>query len=279
MLTSPLSPKDKPVVAFDMNPGRVRAGRELGLNVMYGEGWRESVLEAAQIIPQAIIITYSSVDSVMHAVACTQQCFPDKKIYVVAQDIFHAAELKCIGADVVQPATTSTGVRLGRKVMRDLGMTEYNVQYLSRTIDKAFKKRVVDMADTLDQQPLQNTRDMVVLVGNGDINRKPTGFTPQTTPLNPALREDDIMRSYSESLEGTIDDYDDDIMDDNKNEIKNDQQIQNIQQHSSSEHAFEHNDSSHTKDDIIRSRSEKFEGQIDDLDDDKMDNQIHQQPY
>eukprot|EP01026_Neomeris_dumetosa_P044878 TRINITY_DN38026_c0_g1_i6.p1 TRINITY_DN38026_c0_g1~~TRINITY_DN38026_c0_g1_i6.p1 ORF type:complete len:649 (-),score=72.13 TRINITY_DN38026_c0_g1_i6:70-2016(-) len=138
MLTSPLAPKKYSVVAFDLNPSRVRAGRELGLNVMYGEGWRESVLEAAQINPTCLIITYSQIDDVLQAVACAKQDYPDIKIYVVAQDIFHAAELKAVGATVVLPATTSTGVRLGRSIMRDIGMTEYDVQYLSRTIDQAY---------------------------------------------------------------------------------------------------------------------------------------------
>eukprot|EP01025_Chloroclados_australasicus_P022584 TRINITY_DN23212_c0_g1_i3.p1 TRINITY_DN23212_c0_g1~~TRINITY_DN23212_c0_g1_i3.p1 ORF type:complete len:652 (-),score=46.16 TRINITY_DN23212_c0_g1_i3:34-1989(-) len=151
MLTSPLSSKDKPVIAFDMNPRRVRAGRENGMNVMYGEGWKEGVLEASQIEPCAVIITYSQPEDVCHAVMCVKQSYPDVKIYAVAQDVYHAAELRALGAGIVQPATTSTAMRLGRAVARDIGMTEYDIQYLSRTVDKAFKNRVAEMAGSIVQ--------------------------------------------------------------------------------------------------------------------------------
>eukprot|EP01024_Parvocaulis_polyphysoides_P046204 TRINITY_DN43408_c0_g1_i1.p1 TRINITY_DN43408_c0_g1~~TRINITY_DN43408_c0_g1_i1.p1 ORF type:complete len:262 (-),score=20.41 TRINITY_DN43408_c0_g1_i1:177-899(-) len=232
MLTSPLAPKKYSVVAFDLNPSRVRAGRELGLNVMYGEGWRESVLEAAQINPTCLIITYSQIDDVLQAVACAKQDYPDIKIYVVAQDIFHAAELKAVGATVVLPATTSTGVRLGRSIMRDIGMTEYDVQYLSRTIDQAFGKRVVEMAHDLQEKekPVQQAKDLVVLVAkDGNSNpdmqqlqrRQGQGLSEngiiessdaqqQQRQQGHNLREDDVMMSYSESLEGTLDDDFDD---------------------------------------------------------------------
>eukprot|EP01025_Chloroclados_australasicus_P022583 TRINITY_DN23212_c0_g1_i1.p1 TRINITY_DN23212_c0_g1~~TRINITY_DN23212_c0_g1_i1.p1 ORF type:complete len:759 (-),score=60.52 TRINITY_DN23212_c0_g1_i1:255-2531(-) len=225
MLTSPLSSKDKPVIAFDMNPRRVRAGRENGMNVMYGEGWKEGVLEASQIEPCAVIITYSQPEDVCHAVMCVKQSYPDVKIYAVAQDVYHAAELRALGAGIVQPATTSTAMRLGRAVARDIGMTEYDIQYLSRTVDKAFKNRVAEMAGSIVQYPIQDSKDLVLNIGSdGFAFSKSNSKVPQQQysvnaevaeirPNTPSQAEE-LLKSYSETLEGAVDEFDEERIDD-----------------------------------------------------------------
>ncbi|VFQ68414.1 unnamed protein product [Cuscuta campestris] len=66
-----------PYVAFDLDPSVVKASRDLGFPVLYGDGSRPSVLRSAGISsPKAVMVMYAGKEKTIEAVQRIRLAFP-----------------------------------------------------------------------------------------------------------------------------------------------------------------------------------------------------------
>ncbi|MQL75211.1 hypothetical protein Taro_007581 [Colocasia esculenta] len=124
-----------PYVAFDLNPGVVKAARKLGFPVLYGDGSRPAVLQSAGISsPKAVMIMYTGKERTIEAVQRIRLTFPAVPIYARAQDLAHLLELKKAGAIDAILENAETSLQLGGKLLKGLGVMSDDVTFLSQIV-------------------------------------------------------------------------------------------------------------------------------------------------
>jgi monovalent cation:H+ antiporter-2, CPA2 family len=117
-----LAADDVPVVALDLDPARVAAGRKRGFRVFYGDAGHANVLHAAGIgQARAAVITLDHPGTAERAVAMLRREFPDLQIFVRARDLSHRDVLERTGANEVVPEVIEASLQLGGAVLRGLG--------------------------------------------------------------------------------------------------------------------------------------------------------------
>lgn len=131
-----------PYVSFDLDPRRVQAARRLGFPVLYGDGARATVLQAAGISrPKAVMVMYTGKERAVHSVERLRQAWPGVPIYARAQDLNHLLELKMAGATDVVLENAEASLRLGSILLQDLGLMRDDVVFLRRTMREAMDQR------------------------------------------------------------------------------------------------------------------------------------------
>lgn len=129
-------------VAFDLDPGRVKAARKVGFPVLYGDGSRPAVLQTAGIsMPKAVMVMYTARQKAVQAVERLRLAFPGIPIYARAQDIGHLLELKAVGATDAILENTETSLQLGSVLLRGLGVLSDDVTFLTRIMRESMELR------------------------------------------------------------------------------------------------------------------------------------------
>lgn len=129
-------------IAFDLDPGRVKAARKLGFPVLYGDGSRPAVLHTAGItMPKAVMVMYTSRQKAVQAVERLRLAFPGIPIYARAQDIANLLELKAVGATDVILENTEASLQLGSVLLRGLGVLSDEVSFLTRIMRESMEVR------------------------------------------------------------------------------------------------------------------------------------------
>lgn len=129
-------------IAFDLDPGRVKAARKLGFPVLYGDGSRPAVLQTAGItMPRAVMVMYTARQKGVQAVERLRLAFPGIPIYARAQDLAHLLELKAAGATDAILENTETSLQLGSVLLRGLGVLSDDVSFLTRVMRESMELR------------------------------------------------------------------------------------------------------------------------------------------
>nr|CAD1841569.1 unnamed protein product [Ananas comosus var. bracteatus] len=124
-----------PYVAFDLNPGVVKAARKSGFSILYGDGSRPAVLQSAGISsPKAVLIMYTGREKTIEAVQRIRLAFPGVPIYARAQDLAHLLDLKKAGATEAILANAETSLQLGSMLLKGLGVMSDDVTFLSKLV-------------------------------------------------------------------------------------------------------------------------------------------------
>lgn len=139
---------DTPYIAFDLTVSRVQAAQEAGFNVLYGDGTRRKVLEAAGIEqPRAVAVAYTARQRAVSAVAALRAAFPSTPILVRAIDMLHAAELEEAGATEVVLSEAEAGLAVGSLMAGQLGISsERSVTALAQAMREDMKERAHELA-------------------------------------------------------------------------------------------------------------------------------------
>jgi hypothetical protein len=112
----------QPYVAFDLTVPRVQAAQAAGFNVLYGDGTRLTVLQAAGVgAPRAVVVGYQARGRAVAAVAALRGAFPGTRVLARAIDLAHAADLEEAGASEVVCAESEAGVAVGSRLALGLG--------------------------------------------------------------------------------------------------------------------------------------------------------------
>lgn len=142
-----------PYVAFDLTLPRLEAAQDVGFNVVYGDGSNTKVLRATGVeVPRAIVVVYRARARAVNAVHNLRVCFPEVPIYARALDLTHAAELQAAGATEIVTADTETGLRLGSRLLKDLGASNAELQLLRKLLRQESVSRVSLMAEQMQQE-------------------------------------------------------------------------------------------------------------------------------
>ncbi|KAK1295506.1 hypothetical protein QJS10_CPA16g01429 [Acorus calamus] len=161
-----------PYVAFDLNPKVVKASRNLGFPILYGDGSRPAVLQSAGISsPKAVMVMYTGRDKAIEAVQRIRLAFPAVPIYARAQDLSHLLELKKAGATDAILENAETSLQLGSRLLKGLGVMSDDVTFLSQLVrdsmelqaqealigneDRVYEPLQVRVADLVQAQPVK----------------------------------------------------------------------------------------------------------------------------
>lgn len=183
-LSSPLSSsegssqsKGWPYVAFDLDPKRVKAARSLGFPVIYGDASRPQVLSSAGIPkPKAIMVMYTGRQRAVQAVRSLSEIYKDVPIYARAQDLSHLLELKFAGATEVVPENTETSLRLGSRLLVDLGMRKDDVTFVRNSLRESMEFQAQEWG-AKGGEPAES---QLVIVAPPKLERGPKKRTPPT---------------------------------------------------------------------------------------------------
>nr|XP_010908897.1 K(+) efflux antiporter 3, chloroplastic [Elaeis guineensis] len=142
-----------PYVAFDLNPGVVKAGRKAGFPVLYGDGSRPSVLQSAGISsPKAVMVMYAEKAKTIEAVQRIRLAFPAVPIYARAQDLAHLLDLKKAGATDAILENAETSLQLGSKLLQGLGVMSDDVTFLSQLVRTSMELQAQDVINRTEDQ-------------------------------------------------------------------------------------------------------------------------------
>lgn len=120
MLSSPLTGRPQPWLAFSLNPDAVRAANARSLPVIFGDGASPDVLHAAGVeTPRAFVLTHRSHPQLMSALREIRVAFPAVPCFALCVDVRRAAEARALDACAIV-TRASSGVALGDAVLRGL---------------------------------------------------------------------------------------------------------------------------------------------------------------
>ena len=142
-----------PYVVFDLTVARVQAAQDAGFNVLYGDGSRPKVLNAAGVrSPRAVAIGYTARQRAVTAVSTLRKEYPDVPILVRAIDMVHAAELEDAGATQVVLAEAEAGLAVGSRIAEDLGAWSASVASLANALRADMAVRTNALAEEVAER-------------------------------------------------------------------------------------------------------------------------------
>ena len=112
-------------VAFDLDPSVVIDAFRAGKNVLYGDASNPMVLSTAGFSkPKAFIVTYQDDELCIRAVERLRQAFPSVPITSRVSNVDEYIHLFKKGADIILLDSQETSLKLGEKILQDLGVKE-----------------------------------------------------------------------------------------------------------------------------------------------------------
>ncbi|MDF8333462.1 cation:proton antiporter domain-containing protein [Novosphingobium cyanobacteriorum] len=142
-----------PFVAIDSDPAMVRAGREAGMPVLFGNIESSSAFERLDLDhARALILTMDEPVLASRIVRRLRAERPDVPIIVRARDAEHAAELYRAGASHAVPETLESSLQLSEAVLVDLGVPMGPVIASIHEKRDEFRKQIMEEGE-LDSLP------------------------------------------------------------------------------------------------------------------------------
>ncbi|KAK9110808.1 hypothetical protein Sjap_018868 [Stephania japonica] len=168
-----------PYVAFDLNPGVVKAARKMGFPIMYGDGSRPAVLQSAGVSsPKAVMVMYTGKQRTVEAVQRLRLAFPGIPIYARAQDLVHLLDLKKAGATEAILENTETSLQLGSKLLTGLGVMSDDVSFLRQVVRKSMELQAQEDITRADERDHGVMKPLQMRVG--DLLDTPKDNSPIT---------------------------------------------------------------------------------------------------
>ncbi|KAF5206233.1 Glutathione-regulated potassium-efflux system protein [Thalictrum thalictroides] len=156
-----------PFVAFDLDPGIVKAGRRKGFPILYGDGSRPAVLQTAGITsPKAVMVMYTGKQQSTEAVQSIRGAFPAIPIYARAQDLVHLLDLKKAGATDAILEDAETSLQLGSKLLKGLGVMSDDVSFLSQLVRDSMELQAQDAINRTDERDSDVMKPLQVRVAD-----------------------------------------------------------------------------------------------------------------
>ena len=111
-----------PYVALDLEPGRVRAVKQRGLPVFFGDAARHEVLTRVGVDrAAALVVTLDDPAAARRTLAAVHSRWPRLPMFVRAHDAGQVRALEDLGAGGVVPETLETSLMLASMTLRRLG--------------------------------------------------------------------------------------------------------------------------------------------------------------
>ncbi|KAK9134180.1 hypothetical protein Syun_013510 [Stephania yunnanensis] len=184
-----------PYVAFDLNPGVVKAARKMGFPIMYGDGSRPAVLQSAGVSsPKAVMVMYTGKQRTVEAVQRLRLAFPGIPIYARARDLVHLLDLKKAGATEAILENTETSLQLGSKLLTGLGVMSDDVSFLRQVVRKSMELQAQEDITKADERDHGVMKPLQVRVG--DLLDTPKDNSPNALETESEKSEEsDVLRA------------------------------------------------------------------------------------
>ncbi|KAK9110931.1 hypothetical protein Scep_018450 [Stephania cephalantha] len=184
-----------PYVAFDLNPGVVKAARKMGFPIMYGDGSRPAVLQSAGVSsPKAVMVMYTGKQRTVEAVQRLRLAFPGIPIYARAQDLVHLLDLKKAGATEAILENTETSLQLGSKLLTGLGVMSDDVSFLRQVVRNSMELQAQEDITRADERDHGVMKPLQVRVG--DLLDTPKDNFPNALETESEKSEEsDVLRA------------------------------------------------------------------------------------
>ncbi len=118
-----LQAHDRAFTAVDSNPDIVRAAREAGARLYFGDAGREAFLKACGIeTAAALVVTMDAPAKVDEVVRTARALRPDLTVIARARDAAHAERLYRLGATDAVPEAIEASLQLAENTLVDLGV-------------------------------------------------------------------------------------------------------------------------------------------------------------
>jgi CPA2 family monovalent cation:H+ antiporter-2 len=154
-------------IAIDLDPARIRAARQAGNSIVYGDSADEEVLERVGLdAASAVVITFANPAVSVGILRSIRRLRPTVPVLVRTQDDLKLTELKDAGATEVIPETFEASLMLTSHVLMILGMPV---------------GRVVRVVGDLRENRYEMLRD--VIADDGDATRRTADDAEQTRSI------------------------------------------------------------------------------------------------
>ncbi len=155
MVAEMLTEHGKPYVAVDSNIDSVKAAREEGFHLLFGDAARPEFLDKLNLgHASALILTMDDPVQAIRTVKRVRAWCPDLTIVARARDVQHAAELYRAGATDAVPETLESSLQLSEAVLVDLGMAMGPVIASIHEKRAQMRQQIMDMGQ-MDSEPPQ----------------------------------------------------------------------------------------------------------------------------
>jgi len=122
-------------LSLDLDPVRVRDARDAGEDVIYGDGVRSDILQAAGLrYARALAISFVDVPSALRILEVTRQLRPDMPVIVRTMDDRNLEQLKAAGAAEVVPESLEGSLMMGSHLLMLLGVPVSHVLRQVQTV-------------------------------------------------------------------------------------------------------------------------------------------------
>ena len=148
-----LNMAEQPYIGIDINQDRVKAAREQGFSVYYGDASNIKVLQAAGAAKAVmIVIAMDDPSQFSNMIPLIRQYYPDMPIYARAKDRADCAKLTAQGASMAISETLETSLRLAEVILNKTGLQvdkvngvveSFRGDYYSDVVKKVSEHRVV----------------------------------------------------------------------------------------------------------------------------------------
>ncbi|XP_057976818.1 K(+) efflux antiporter 3, chloroplastic isoform X2 [Malania oleifera] len=200
-----------PFVAFDIDLSVVKASKELGFPILYGDGSRPAVLQSAGISsPKAVMVMFTGKKRTTEAVQRIRLAFPAVPIYARAQDLKHLLDLKKSGATDALLENAETSLQLGSKLLKGLGAMSDDVNFLSQLIRDSMELQAQEALNKTDDRERDVMKPMQVRAADLIEDQSPLSSTSSKNEssrvdqadIGHALRSQEGMNQVEHDGEG-----------------------------------------------------------------------------
>ncbi|HBZ43097.1 MAG TPA: potassium transporter [Maritimibacter sp.] len=136
---------------LDSNLQTIQMMRKFGVKGFFGDPTRPDLLKAAGLMSaKVLVVAVNSPDSATRIVAHARAERPDLHIIVRARDRAHVYALYQVGANDIVREMFDSSLRVGRYVLENIGLSEFEANEAERTFFKHDRQMIRELANFWD---------------------------------------------------------------------------------------------------------------------------------
>jgi CPA2 family monovalent cation:H+ antiporter-2 len=157
-------------LAIDLDPANVRAARQAGVPLVWGDCADEELLRSLGLdLATVVIITFADPAVALHVIRAVRRLRADVPVLVRTQDDARLAELSAAGATEVVPETFEASLTL---VSQALTLLQLPAPQVGRVVDSLRRQRYATLRTRSEQESPDQLRSVVVPPGSWAVGRR-----------------------------------------------------------------------------------------------------------
>jgi len=157
-------------LAIDLDPANVRAARQAGGSVVWGDCADEELLRSLGLdLATVVIITFADPAVALHVIRAVRRLRTDVPVLVRTQDDSRLAELSAAGATEVVPETFEASLTL---VSQALTLLQLPAPQVGRVVDTLRRQRYATLRTRSEPESADELRSVVLPPGGWAVGRR-----------------------------------------------------------------------------------------------------------